>query len=141
MRNHGHLTDAEIRARIDWLEADAGVSEGERVYYAKYLADYRSGEIAENAVRRLVRVLGPDSIELLVRAYVIGHSTPPAAEHCRSEQYVMECLRTRHGMGVDLTDEGWTVTLRDGTVVSGERLCQPALIAVWLQGMRARLTS
>ena len=141
MEHDGTLSDAEITEAVARIERSEDASDEERTFYLEFLAEYCSGAVAEDGVRRLVPLLGKESLESMVRKHVVAWHAPPGTVYCRDPKTVASRLAD-HGFSPVRNDgAGWTVGWGDGEVLAGEELCPIALLAVWLRRMQQRVRS
>ncbi len=129
------LTDQDVRERMDWL-TDNGFPGAETVVRAKEFVKYSRGPVAEGAVRELVPRLPEESLNELVREYVMKHPDDHT-DYCGSAQNLVGiALAERPGFKVD-RGPGWRVLTPSGEGLDGDELCGLALLGVWLNTMQS----
>ncbi len=143
------LSDEEIEGRTEALVKDGSLQERVERFAQDLVATCR-GEVAEQALPKLLHVLEPDRVCRLLTEHIVsalGLTSRP--DYSGSGHSLLAVpLVDRLGSSVDSGD-GWRVTLPDGTelapmleVVEGEdpriRLCRLGLLGVWILDMRKR---
>ena len=129
------LTDQDVRERMDWL-TDNGFPGAETVVRAKEFVKYARGPVAEDAVRELVPRLPEESLNELVREYVMK-DPDNHTDYCGSAQnLVASHLDERPGFDV-FHGPGWRVLTPSGEGLDGDELCRVALLGVWLNTMQS----
>ena len=105
------------------------------VQRAKEFVKYARGPVAEGAVREFVPRLPEESLNELVREYVVKHPND-RTDYCGFAWHVVaEDLAERPGFKV-VQGPGWNVKTPSGEELVGEKLCRLALLGVWLDAMQ-----
>lgn len=145
------LSDEEIEGRTEALVKDGSLQERVERFAQDLVATCR-GEVAEQALPKLLHVLEPDRVCRLLTEHIVsalGLTSRP--DYCGSGHSLLAVtLRDRLGFSVDSV-ASWQVALPepDGTElesmlkpVQGEgldiRLCRLGLLGVWILTMRKR---
>ena len=129
------LTDQDVRERMDWLTAN-GFPGTETVQRTKEFVKYARGPVAEGAVREIVPRLPEESLNELVREYVMKYPDDHT-DYCGSAQNLVAIdLDERPGFDV-FHGPGWRVPTPSGEGLAGDELCRLALLGVWLNTMQS----
>ena len=129
------LTDQDVRERMNWLTAN-GFPGTETVQRAKEFVKYARGPVAEGAVRELAPRLPEESLNELVREYVLKHSDDHT-DFCGSAPNLVAIdLAERPGFEV-VQGPRWRVETPSGEDLIGDELCRLALLGVWLNTMQS----
>ena len=134
------LNDQDVRERMAWLTAN-GFPGTETVLRAKEFVKYSRGLVAEGVVRELVPRLPEESLNELVREYVMKNPDDHT-DLCGSAQNLVGialvgiALAERPGFKVD-RGPGWRVRTPSGEVLIDDELCRLALLGVWLNTMQS----
>ena len=141
------LSDEEIEGRTEALVKDGSTQERVERFAQDLVATCR-GEVAEQALTRLVHVLEPDRVcRLLTDNMVKTLNLTSRPDYCGSGSLLAVELE-RRGFSVDSV-AGWQVALPEphGTELesmlkpvqgedAGIRLCRLGLLGVWILDMR-----
>ncbi len=128
------LTDQDVRERMERLTA-TGFPGTETVVRTKEFVKYSRGPVAEGAVRELVPRLPEESLNELVREYVMK-DPDDHTDLCGSAQNLVAIdLDERPGFDVFHGPE-WRVLTPSGEGLAGDELCRLALLGVWLDTMQ-----